>query len=59
MSTYQELLARREALDAQIEACVAGRAAAIQQIRDLLNDYGLTIQEVMAEPAVRQPGRAA
>jgi len=56
MTTYKELIAEKKALDARIEAArVAECAAVVQQIRDLLDDYGLTIEEVMAQPRSRKP----
>jgi len=47
--TYQDLLAQRNALNAQIEAArVIERAAVVAQIRDLMALYDLTLDDVTA-----------
>lgn len=47
MSSLQELMAQRAALDAQIaEAQRADRAAAIEKVRSLMAEYGLTAADL-------------
>lgn len=47
MATYKELLAQQEALNRQIEeARVNEVSSAIEQVRKLVADYGLTTKDV-------------
>lgn len=47
MTTYQELLKQREALDAQIAEVRKGEFAnAVSQARQLVQEYGLTAQDI-------------
>jgi DNA-binding protein H-NS len=51
-STYSELLKQRSELDQKIEQARAQELnAAIQQIRELMNQYGITAQEIMSAGA--------
>lgn len=53
MTTYQDLLMQRAELDKKIEDARAQElSAAIQQIRETMDRYGITIQEIM--PTDRQ-----
>ncbi|MBK6854850.1 MAG: H-NS histone family protein [Burkholderiales bacterium] len=66
MSTLQQLMARRQALEQQqvdlarqIEAAHdAQRDEAIQNVKSLMQDHGLTIDDVLGSPA-HSGGRAA
>ena len=57
-STYSELLKQRTELDQKIEQARKEELdSAIQQIRDLMDQYGITAQEIMpngARTAVRR-----
>ena len=54
MSTYQQLLAQREALEAQIqEARKAEIATAVAKARALVTEFGLTAEDVFRSPGVR------
>lgn len=47
MTTYKELLAQKEALEARLEeARQAEVGAAIQQIHGLMDQYGLTVDDL-------------
>lgn len=47
MTTYKELLAQKEALEARLEeARQAEVGAAVQQIHDLMDQYGLTVEDL-------------
>ena len=47
MTTYQELLKQREALDAQIAEVRKGEFAnAVSQARQLVQEFGLTAQDI-------------
>lgn len=49
MATYQELLKQRESLTLQIEEARKREIAdAVEQVRRLVNEYGLTAQDVFA-----------
>ena len=51
-STYSELLKQRTELDQKIEQARKEELdSAIQQIRDLMDQYGITAQEIMPEAA--------
>lgn len=52
MSNLKELLAQRAAIDAQIaEQQSTERANAIGEIKALMNDYGITVQDLSAPKA--------
>lgn len=56
MTSYKELLKQREALEQQIaEARQRELKDAIQQVRSVVSEYGLTIQDVF--PSKRDWGR--
>ncbi|WP_175804611.1 H-NS family nucleoid-associated regulatory protein [Burkholderia ambifaria] len=47
MSTYQALLARRDALDAQINAAkVDERNSALAEVRRLVGDFDISVREI-------------
>lgn len=47
-TTYQELLRQRNELDRQIEEARSKELdSAVQQIRDLMSHYGITVKEIM------------
>jgi DNA-binding protein H-NS len=55
MSTLQELLAQREALDRQIaETKRAARNDALRQIRQIVEAYGLTAEDVFGGGGARK-----
>jgi DNA-binding protein H-NS len=55
-STYKELLAQREALEAQIEAARKQEVnEVVTKIRGLVQDYGLTADDIFA---ARRPTQA-
>ncbi|WP_423200844.1 H-NS family nucleoid-associated regulatory protein [Cupriavidus sp. H19C3] len=57
MATYKELLDRRAALDAEIDAVRAQEVgAAIDRIRELMAQYELTPDDVVATSRGRKPG---
>ncbi|MCM3583717.1 H-NS histone family protein [Ralstonia pickettii] len=48
MATYKELVAQRETLDAQIaEAQAKERDSALAQIRRIMDDAGLTVEDIV------------
>lgn len=50
MSTYKQLLAQREELEAQIKAAEsAEKQAAISQARQLISDFGLTPEDLFGK----------
>lgn len=54
MTTYKELLAQREALEAQIQqARTAEIAAAVVKVRELIADFGLTAEDIFQAPRAR------
>jgi DNA-binding protein H-NS len=56
MSTLQELLAQRAALDAQIsETTERQRGDAIAQVRSLMADYGLTTADLSSARVPKAP----
>ncbi len=58
MATYKELLDRRDALNAQIESARAQEVgAAIDQIRALMSQYGLTAEDIVVKRRGRKPGQ--
>ncbi len=57
MATYQELLAQKQALDAQIENARATEVAGvIEKIRELMVQYGLSPEDIATR---RRRGRPA
>lgn len=57
MATYQELMARKQALEAQIEEARSTEVAGvIEQIRELMTRYGLSPEDVAPR---RRRGRPA
>lgn len=58
MSTYKKLIEKRDALNAQIEAAHAQEVgAAIDQIRALMSEYGLTPEDIVVKRRGRKPGQ--
>lgn len=58
MATYKELLKQQEALALQIEEARKREIAdAVEQVRALVNDYGLTQQDVF--PSGRKSGKTS
>lgn len=54
MSSYKDLLAQREALEAKIqEARKVEVAAAVAKVRELVADFGLTAEDVFQTPRAR------
>ncbi|AXF52916.1 MAG: H-NS histone family protein [Bacteriophage sp.] len=50
MSTYKQLLAQREELEAQIKAAESvEKQAAISQARQLVSDFGLTVEDLFIQ----------
>lgn len=57
MATYKQLLAQKEALEAQLEEVRANEVAGvIEQIRTLMEQYGLSVEDVQGK---RRRGRPA
>lgn len=51
MATLQELIAQKEAIEREIEKTKQqGRAEAIEKIRSLMLEYGLSIADISARP---------
>lgn len=51
MASYRELLKQREALQRQIDAAQEQEvAAAIEKVREIINEYSLTPEQVFAQP---------
>lgn len=58
MSDYKTLLTQRAALDAQIEeARKVESAAAIKSVRDLVNEFGLTAEDIFGGSRTGGGGR--
>lgn len=54
MTTYKELLQQREQLEKQIsEARQRENSQAIEKVRDLVNEFGLTAEDIFAQ--VKKP----
>lgn len=50
MATYKQLLAQKEALEAQLaEARASEVAGAIEQIRMLMEQYGLSLEDIQGK----------
>lgn len=59
MAKLQELLARKEALDREIEQTKREeRAEAIAKVRSLMAEYGLTLADLGAGKPAKKPGSA-
>lgn len=57
MATYQELVAQKKALDAQIEeARKAELSAAVAEVRRLVGEYGLTAVDCGFGPKAKKVG---
>uniref|UniRef100_UPI003F495BFF H-NS histone family protein n=1 Tax=Cupriavidus taiwanensis TaxID=164546 RepID=UPI003F495BFF len=60
MATYQELLAQKQALEAQIEDARATEVASvIEQIRDLMVQYELSPEDIAPRKRRGRPGTAS
>lgn len=60
MAKLQELLARKEALEREIEKTKKQeRAEAIAKVRTLMSEYGLTLADLSAKAAAKSPRRKA
>ena len=58
MATLKELIAQKEALDKQIEQTrVQERAAAIEKVRSLMAEYGLSVSDLTAKRAKKSAGK--
>jgi len=59
MATYQELMAKKAELDAQLESMRATEVASvIAQIQALMADYGLSVDDLMPKRGRGHPARA-
>ncbi|WJN72242.1 H-NS histone family protein [Burkholderia anthina] len=59
MSTYHQLLAKRAALDAEIDAAKgAVRENALNEVRQLVREFDISAREVYGTRAMRKRGRA-
>ncbi|WP_432263580.1 H-NS histone family protein [Cupriavidus sp. TMH.W2] len=59
-TTYKELLARREQLEQQIASARANEVAAvISQIQDLMESYGLSIDDIAGKKRRGRPAGSA
>jgi DNA-binding protein H-NS len=57
MATLQELLAKREALEQEIETTKKReRADAIARVRSLMAEYGLSVSDLSAKPGPKTGG---
>ena len=60
MATYQELMAKKAELDAQLESLRATEVAGvIAQIQALMADYGLSVDDLAPKRGRGRPARAA
>ena len=58
MSTLKELIAQKEALDLQIEQTKKDeRSAAVQKVRELMAEYGLTDADLKSRGVPKSSGR--
>ncbi len=54
MATLQELIAQKDALDKQIEQTrTRDRDQAVEKVRALMSEHGLTVADLGSRPAVR------
>lgn len=59
MTTYKELLAQRTALEQQIAAALsAEKSGAVEKVRALVTEFGLTQEDVFGGAAKRGPKTA-
>ena len=57
MPSLNELIAQKEALERQIEATrEKERAAAVEKVRALMSEYGLTVADLSARKAKKTGG---
>jgi DNA-binding protein H-NS len=55
VASYRELLKQREALQRQIDAAQEQEvAAAIEKVREIINEYSLTPEQVFAQPNAKR-----
>ena len=60
MATLQELMAQKEALDKQIEQTKhQERGAAVEKVRALMAEYGLTMADLGGRSSQAKPARKA
>lgn len=60
MATYKQLIAQKEALEAQLHEVRANEiAGVIEQIQTLMADYGLTVEDITKRRRGRPAGSAA
>ncbi|WP_436225877.1 hypothetical protein [Cupriavidus necator] len=60
MATYQELIARKQALEAQIEEARANEVeSVIEQIRGLMTQHGLSPEDIARRRRRGRPAGAA
>ena len=58
MATLQELMAQKEALDQQIEQTKhQERGAAVEKVRALMAEYGLTVADLGGKSGPAKPGK--
>ncbi|CAN0640346.1 H-NS family nucleoid-associated regulatory protein [Burkholderia cepacia] len=59
MSTYHELLEKRAALEAEINAAKeSARESALKEVRQLVSEFNISAREVYGARATRRRGRA-
>jgi DNA-binding protein H-NS len=59
MAKLQELLARKEALEREIEQTKKQeRAEAIAKVRSLMSEYGLSLADLSAKAAAKAPAKS-
>jgi DNA-binding protein H-NS len=59
MATYKELLAQKEALEAQMAAARKGElSGAVDQVRTLIAEFGLTEDDVFGAGKAKRPSKA-
>jgi DNA-binding protein H-NS len=60
VATLQELMAQKEALDKQIEQTKhQERGAAVEKVRALMAEYGLTVADLGGKSGPAKPGKKA
>jgi DNA-binding protein H-NS len=59
VASYRELLKQREALQKQIDEMQEQEvAAAIEKVREIVNEYSLTPEQIFARPGVKRGPKA-
>ncbi|WP_423200773.1 H-NS family nucleoid-associated regulatory protein [Cupriavidus sp. H19C3] len=59
MATYQQLIAQKQALEAQLAEVRANEVTSvIEKIRSLMADYGLSIEEIQGKRRRGRPARS-